>query len=313
MIIVCDQCTTRFRLPDEQIRRDVFKARCSRCGNVFTVHRDPPGGEPLELGRQHELGRGRRHVLTVCNQKGGVAKTSTCINLGAAHAALGRRVLLIDFDVQANLSELLKCGGERCFFDVMESGIKDDLPKAILKVDENLWCLPSNSRMALFSKKYMNTRGFERILGDWLVKVKDFFDVVLIDTPPSLDFFTINALMASRFAIIPTQAEFLAVRGVGHVQNIIDVLRSKTGHAIDYRVLITLFQSGNVASQAMRDRLRHGFGERMLTTFVEWDPRVQESQILGKSVLHYAPHSPASEQYRQLALELDTLVEPRDA
>lgn len=305
MIIVCDHCETRFRLPDDQIRRDVFKARCFRCGNIFTVHRKPPQGKPVELGGHHVLGDGRR-IFTVCNQKGGVAKTSTCINLGAAYAVGGRKVLLIDFDVQANLTELLKCSGERCFFDVMESGGVDDLPKSILKVGENLWVLPSNARMALFSKKYMNTKGFERILADWLNKVADFFDVVLIDTPPSLDFFTINALMASRFAIIPTQAEFLAAKGVGHVENIIDVLRGKTGHSLDYKVLITMFNDANTASRAMRDSLRQRLGEQhVFDTLVEWDPKIQESQIVGASVLQYAPDCAASLQYRALARELD--------
>ncbi len=304
MIIVCDHCKTRFRLADEAVNRDVFKAKCAKCDQIFTVTRAPPPEEPLRLDPSHIVEDPRYKVITICNQKGGVAKTSTCINLGGALAAMGRKVLLIDFDVQANLSELLGVPGERCFFDVIEQGGDRELSKAVLKVGNNLWCLPSNSRMALLSKRYLHTRGFEKILADHLKRITSFFDFVLIDTPPSLDFFTINALMASDFAIIPTQAEYLAVKGVKHVENIIDVLRRKTRHSLEYKVLITMYDERNTAARAVRANLRQAMGHHIFRTDVVHDPLVQESQIVRKAIAEYASGSEAARQYAAVAREI---------
>jgi chromosome partitioning protein len=303
MIIVCDNCNTRFRLADEAVPKGLFKAKCAKCEHIFTVTPDAPA-TPVKLDSSHIVEDHHHKIITICNQKGGVAKTSSCINIGQAMAAMGKKVLLIDFDVQANLSELLGCSGERCFFDVMDDGGDQELPKAILKVGNNLWCLPSNSRMALLSKKYLHTKGFEKILRRHIKRIHSFFDFVLIDTPPSLDFFTINALMASDFAIIPTQAEYLAVKGVKHVENIIDVIHQKTGHALDYKVLITMYDTRNTAARVVRGNLRKGLGEKIFEADVVHDCKVQESQIVGKAVGEYAADSEAARQYAQIAKEI---------
>lgn len=302
MIITCENCKTRFRLDDALITRSVFKAKCSRCGHIFTAHRGAQDGEePLVLER---VAQAPHRVITVCNQKGGVAKTSTCVNLGFSLALMGKKVLLVDFDVQANLSVLMGCRNGRSFFDVVESGGPDDLQKAILKVRPNIWVLPSNSRMALSSKRYFSQRGFEQILAGQIRKIRDFFDYVLIDTPPSLDFFTVNALMASDLAIIPTQAEFLAVNGVNHVENIISVIREKTGHETAFRVLVTMFDESNTASKVIRKQLIGRLGDRIFRTIVVHDRKIQESQILRTPVIQYDRNSPAGRQYISLAKEL---------
>lgn len=304
MIIVCDQCNTHFLLRDELIKRDYFKAKCAKCDNIFSVQKYPVEEDPVILEHKHVIKKDERKIFTLCNQKGGVAKTSTCINLGAALAAQGKKVLLIDFDVQASLSELLGCSGEKCFFDVMEAGGTAELSRAILKVSENQWCLPSNSRMALFSKKYLSTPEFEKILRRYLKKVTGFFDFVLIDTPPSLDFFTINALMASDFAIIPTQAEFLAVKGVSHVENMIDVMSEKTGLTIDYKVLITMYEEENIAARVIKSALQNRLDSRIFRTIIVRDRKIQESQITHSSVIQYDEAAAASQQYLQLAKEV---------
>lgn len=302
MIITCDNCTTRFRLDDALVTRSVFKAKCSRCGHIFTVQRPPQAGEePVVLERvDHPAPK----VITICNQKGGVAKTSTCVNLGFSLSLMGKKVLLVDFDVQANLSVLMGCRNNRSFFDVLESGGADDLQKAILQVRQNIWLLPSNSRMALSSKRYFSQRGFERILDGQLRKVRDFFDYVLIDTPPSLDFFTVNALMASDLSVIPTQAEFLAINGVDHVENIINVIREKTGHDTRLRVLVTMFDEANTAAKVIRAQLTKRFKDNIFRTIVVHDRKVQESQILRTPVIQYDRNSVAGRQYLSLAKEL---------
>jgi len=307
MIITCESCKTRFRLDDGAVKRDVFKAKCSRCGHLFTVYRSQRDEEPVELGPDKVVEEEPKRIIAVCNQKGGVGKTTSCINLGASLALMGKRVLLVDFDVQANLSLLLDCRNARSFFDVLESGHMEDLPKSILKVREDLWLLPSNSRMALFSKKYLAKQGFEQILAQHLSKVRGFFDYVLIDTPPSIDFFTINALMAADLALIPTQSEFLSVNGVGHVENIISVIGERTGHKLDYRILLSMYHDEILAARAIAAQLRQRFGKRVLETVVEQDRRVQESQILRAPVIYYDKDAPAARQYLKLAQEIRAL------
>ncbi len=315
MIVTCDNCATRFRLDDKVVGdRPSFRAKCSRCGHLFTVSRLALAEDPVVLEEGHSIDdRGGFHTITVCNQKGGVAKTSTCINLGASLALLGKKVLLADFDVQANLSVLMGCRNNRSFFDVLEAGKPAELTKAILKVRPNIWVLPSNSRMALSSKKYLNQDGFEYVLQKHLEPVKDFFDYILIDTPPSIDFFTLNALMASDLAVIPTQSEFLAINGVNHIENIIGVIGEKTGHRLDYRILVTMYDQQNMASQVIMKQLRHRYGARVLDLLIARDPRLQESQIVRKPVIYYDKGAVSGRQYLDLARRVDALRRPAAA
>lgn len=309
MIVTCDNCSTRFRLDDKIVGDRVsFRAKCSRCNHLFTVSRMALAEEPVVLEEGHRIDeQGGFHTITVCNQKGGVAKTSSCINLGVSLALLGKKVLLADFDVQANLSVLMGCRNNRSFFDVLEAGKPEDLPKAILKVRPNIWVLPSNSRMALSSKKYLNQDGFEYVLQRHLEPVKDFFDYILIDTPPSIDFFTLNALMASDLAVIPTQSEFLAVNGVAHIENIISVIGEKTGRRLDYRILVTMYDQANMASRVIFKQLQKKYGSRVLDLVIAQDPRLQESQIVRQPVIYYDKNSVSGRQYLELARTIDGL------
>ena len=304
MIIVCDNCKTKFKLDDSVTDKLVFKARCSRCDHVFTASRESVGhkDEPVLL-EQQEIPTPSFKIITVCNQKGGVAKTTTCVNLGNSLALGGKKVLLVDFDVQANLTTLAGVKGADSFFDVLERDISE-LPKFILKTGENVWVLPSNSRMALLSKRYIQKQDFEKILANSLAPVADFFDFIIIDTPPSIDFFTINALMASDMAIIPTQSEFLALNGVSHVGNIIDVIQERTGHTIDFRILVTMFEEGNIAAKVILNQLKSIYKEKVFSTIVEQDKKVQESQIVKRPILTYDSEAPSAKQYLSVAMEL---------
>lgn len=303
MIIECEKCKTRFQLDERNIPRDIFKAKCSKCGHVFTVHCPSPREEtPIVL--EAALIVEKKRVLSICNQKGGVAKTTTCHNLGASLALMGKKVLLVDLDIQANLSMLFDCRNARSLFDVLEKSGPSELPKAILKMRDNLWLLPSNSRMALFSKKHLHQPDFEHILDKQLARVRGFFDIILIDTPPSLDFFTINALMASDIAVIPTQSEFLSMNGVGHVENMIGVIGEKTDHKIDYRILVSLYDPASPTAKVIYQQFLQRYGARLLQTKIALDSRVQESQILRTPVIYYDKTSPAALSYLKLAKEI---------
>ncbi len=305
MIVTCEKCKSRYTLDASRIKDSVFRAECSHCHHIFTVHKTPLHEQSPYLLRPEAKKPAPRQcrVVCVCNQKGGVAKTSTCLNLGGALSQLKKRVLLIDFDVQANLSMLLGYRNVSSFFEALDSG-DGELSKAIIKANYNLWLLPSNSRMALASKKYLNQPNFEYLLRKRLGKIKKVFDYIVIDTPPSGDFFTLNALLASDLALIPSQCEYLSMNGVGHIENMIQVIKEKTAHKPDYRILATLYDPKNIAENVIYQKLKSQHKEKMLATTIQRDSKIQESQIAHMPVLFYDKKSLAGQQYLSLAKEL---------
>ncbi|MCK5336914.1 MAG: ParA family protein, partial [Gammaproteobacteria bacterium] len=242
-------------------------------------------------------------IICVCNQKGGVAKTSTCLNLASSLLAQEKRVLLVDFDVQANLSLLLGCKNKKSFFEVVDEG-DGDLTKAIIKTRHGLWLLPSNSKMALASKKYINKEKFEYLLREKLKRIKKVFDYIIIDTPPSGDFYTLNALLASDLAVIPTQCDYLAMNGVNHIVNMIDVIANKAKHKLDYRGLATLYNPDNTVEKVVYEKLKTQLNGKMFKTVINRDSSIQESHIACLPVINYDSESKAGQQYQLLTEEL---------
>ncbi len=242
-------------------------------------------------------------VLAICNQKGGVAKTTTCHNLGVSLSMMKKRVLLIDFDIQANLSILFGRKNATSFFEVLQ-GSSGDLRKAILHVDKKLWLLPSNNKMSLLAKKHIQDENFEYFLRDKLLPIKKYFDYILIDTPPSGDFYTLNTLLTSNTVIIPTPCDVLALNGVEHVINLIRLIETKTSHKIDWRILITMHDAKNLSSKVIWDKLKKQYIGKIFDTTIGLDPKVQESQIVRKPVIHYDQQSRAATQYHRLADEI---------
>ncbi len=300
MIIICDKCKTRFRLDTSLIKKTLFKVRCSKCKHVFSVDTSPK--EDVYELEQTSI-EPEKKVITICNHKGGVAKTSTCLNLGTSLSILGKRVLLIDFDVQANLSLLLGQKNEFSFYEIVQENI--DILKVIKNVHTNLWLLPSNSRMALLAKQCLQQKDFSFILRDALKPIKDHFDYILVDTPPSVKFFTPNALMAADFVIIPTQCEFLAMNGVLQTENIIKAV-AKT-HIVDYRVLITMFDDRNTASKVIYSKLKKKYEGKIFKTLINFDSKMQESQIVNEPIAYYDEKALASKQYHALAKEVELI------
>ena len=179
-----------------------------------------------------------------------------------------------------------------------------ELTRVILKTAYGIWLLPSNSRMALAAKKYINRERFEYLLRDKLERLRKVFDYIIIDTPPSGDFYTLNALMASNVAIIPTQCDFLSMNGVNHIINMINVIADKTNHTIDYRGLATLYNPENMVEQVVYDKLRTQLNGNLFKTVINRDSCVQESHVARVPVLAYNSNSKAGLQYRALSEEL---------
>jgi chromosome partitioning protein len=255
-------------------------------------------------GLKPESTRKAGHILAVSNQKGGVAKTTSCLNLGVSFSLMKKKVLLIDFDVQASLSTCLGCQQGISFYDAISSD-SGDISKAIRKTKyPNIWLLPSNRNMFLLNKKYFVTKHFEYILKEKLNSIKDRFDFIIIDTPPSMEFHTLNALTAASTVIIPSNCEFLSTQGVHQTVNFISMIARRTNPTIDYHVLITMFDDQDAVSKLIHSKLRKIYGEKTCRTVITSDSKVRESQIMNIPVIYYYKHSSSGLQYVDLAREL---------
>ncbi len=319
MIITCGNCRSRYKLDDSSVTKDEFRVRCSKCNHAFLVKKPPVGSEVTgHLGGQNPANQSQPKkyqdnpnckVITICNQKGGVAKTTTCLNLATALMLNKKRVLVVDFDIQSNLTLLLGHKDARSFFDVIDSA-NEALSGFLVKTKHDFWLLPSNSKMALLSKKHMPKENFEYMLRDKLLEVKADFDYILIDSPPSGDFYTLNALLASNAAVIPVPCDYLSLNGVSHIEGMINVINEKISHKIDMNVLITMFEPDNTVGQVVLNQIRDKYSNNVLSTVINKDQKIQESQIVQTPVILYDQNSVAAGQYQQLAHEVEALFSP---
>jgi chromosome partitioning protein len=306
MIVICQNCHSRFNLDERRVKSSRFIARCSRCQHIFSAYK-PARAEAipfLDLAAARTR-QGGRNIIAISNQKGGVAKTSTCLNLGACLAQQGRRVLLIDFDVQANLTLSLGGANGTSFYDAVmhpERPLGEVLTPGPFP---NLWLLPANKNMVLLAKKFFGVRHYEFILKDRLRALHGRFDYVLIDTPPSIEFFTLNALTAADRVIIPTQCDYLSTHGVDQILDIISLIRHKTNPAIEARILVTMYDAGLTAARVIFSKIQDIYRGVTFRTAIDYDPRLREAQIMSQPVIHYDPGSRSSRQYQALAREIE--------
>ncbi len=305
MIVVCPNCFTRYKLPEEHTPASQFQARCTRCGQIFTAYRPVQVEQiPFVDLEQARKTRADASVIAISNQKGGVAKTTTCLNLGLSLALHSKKVLLVDFDVQANLTISLGVTPTKSIYDLI-AGKADDLADLIQPTKyEGLSLLPSSKNLVLLNKRFFGAPNFEFILKDRLAKLKETFDYILIDTPPSIELFTLNALTAAGMTIIPTQCDYLSTHGIEQILKLIELVRSKTNPALEARVLITMFDPQSTASRLISKKINRLYGDITFQTLIEMDQRIREAQIMGMPVIHYNKNSKAGRQYLKLSKEL---------
>jgi chromosome partitioning protein len=168
----------------------------------------------------------------------------------------------------------------------------------------NLWLFPSNKNMVLVNKKFFGARNFEFLLKDRLLPIKDQFDYILIDTPPSIEFFTLNALTASQLVVIPSQCDYLSTHGIDQILKLIDLVKAKTNPFLDARILITMFDKQSTASKMIYTKLNQLYPGMSYDTLIEMDPRIKEAQIMSMPVLQYNKDSKAGRQYLNLTKEI---------
>lgn len=145
------------------------------------------------------------------------------------------------------------------------------------------------------------------ILNHFLGHVRKDFDFILVDTPPSIEFFTLNALIASDFIIIPSQCESFSMHGVGQMEKAINYIRKKEDRGIDYRVLVTMYDAEKTAARVVHENIMNRYKEKAFGTVIEMDDKISESQIVGQPVVFYDPESRVAGQYKKLAEELLTV------
>jgi chromosome partitioning protein len=266
------------------------------------------GAQPDGAGQAGapEAGRGSdpAQVIAVSNQKGGVAKTSTCLNLGMSLALLNKKVLLIDFDTQSNLTLSLGYRDTPSFYDVFHPD-GDGTPTVVFKTRyPNLWVLPSNENLARLERKTLDTVHSEHILDDWLAPIKRQYDHILIDTPPAAGFFTLNALYAAGLAVIPSVCEYLSANGANQILKVIRRLKSGPRPELQYRVLVTMYDSTDPSAQVVYAKLTDNFRDRSFKTVISYDTRMKESQIMKLPAIVYDKTCRCGGDYMQLAREL---------
>jgi chromosome partitioning protein len=255
-------------------------------------------------------------IITITNQKGGVGKTTTAINLGAALAASEVRVLVIDCDPQGNATSGLgvpKTDGMPTLYDVLVDG--KDIRHVISKTEmDGLEVIPADKNLIGVNLELINTDDREAILRNHLGHIKADYQFILIDCPPALDLLTLNALMAADSVLIPIQCEFFALEGVSGLMDTIDRVRESFGHPLKVEgILLTMYdERTNLARQVAAD-LREFFGREVLKTVIPRNIRLAEAPSHGKPILLYDPGSKGSEAYIQLAKEILTNDQKRPA
>jgi chromosome partitioning protein len=243
-------------------------------------------------------------VIAFANQKGGVAKTTTTLNLAAAFAEQGHRVLCVDMDPQGNLTmsqgvdpEAL----EHSMYDVLvnDHPIRDVIQKA--EVDVACASIDLAGAEIAMSMKI----GRERSLAKALRAVAGDYDFVCIDTPPSLGLLTINALTAANKVIVPVQCEYLSMRGLAQLQNTLEMIRENLNPDVEIEgILPTLVDTRTLHAREALELLEESFGDQVFVTRIRKTIRFAEAPVRGMSVLRYDPNGTAADAYRRLAKEV---------
>jgi len=250
------------------------------------------------------------HIVSVINQKGGVGKTTTTVNLGAALARLGRRVLLVDLDPQGNLGTHLGLDVgtlEPTIYDVLVG--EQSLQAATYPCSEKgLMCVPANLDLSAAELELVSMVGRETLLSEALKKLQDSgevaYDLVLLDCPPSLGVLTVNALAASDEVLVPLQAEFFALQGMAKLSEVIDLVQRRLNPRVHLRGIVACKVDRRPRlTREVLDEVRKFFGSRLMSTVIRPNVKLAEAPSFGQSVLAYAPESNGARDYRSLARE----------
>jgi chromosome partitioning protein len=250
---------------------------------------------------------GPARIIALCNQKGGVGKTTTAINLGASFAEYGRRTLVIDFDPQGALSAGLGVSTHDAItiYDLLLGTVKDVSSAIVHTATENLDVIPANIDLSAAEVHLVNEVAREQILARVLRQVSDRYDVILIDCQPSLGLLTVNALTAAHGVLIPLECEYFALRGVALLVETVEKVRDRLNPAIKLDgILATMYDSRTLHSREVLERVVEAFGDSVLETVIGRTVKFPDASVAGAPMNVFAPDHAAAGAYRQVAREL---------
>ena len=250
---------------------------------------------------------GPARIIAMCNQKGGVGKTTTSINMSAALAEYGRKVLLIDFDPQGALSAGLGINAHDAItiYDLMLDRTIDPNTAIQHTKNPNLDVIAANIELSAAEMKLVNEIAREHILAKILKQVAADYDAIIIDCQPSLGLLTVNALTAAHGVIIPLATEFFALRGVAILEDIIGKVKEGLNPALQLDgILATMVDGRTLHSKEVLDRLKEAFGEKLFKSVVHRTVKFPDATVAQEPITAFAPSSDAAEVYRSVAKEL---------
>lgn len=262
---------------------------------------DYPTPEPLEF-------HGNATVLAICNQKGGVGKTTTTISLAGALAEYGRKTLVVDLDPQGSLSIALGVTPNvqvATIYDAMLGNIQNSRSAVVKTSVDNLDLIPANIDLAAAEMQLVNEVGREGALARVLEPLREEYDVIIVDCQPSLGLLTINALTSSDNVLVPLECEYLSLRGVALLVDTIDKVKGRLNRNLSLAAILpTMYDPRTLHTKEVLDKVRKAFKDSVTDTTIRRTVKFPDASIAGVPITTFAPDTPAAENYRLLAREL---------
>lgn len=241
-------------------------------------------------------------TISLLNHKGGVGKTTSAVNIGAGLVELGKKVLLLDLDPQANLT--LSLGVPRQMNTIYEA-LRGEADLEPYEIKPNLFVIPSNLDLSGAEMELINEAGREYILQELFEPIKDEFDYIIIDCPPALGLLTLNALTSSNYVIIPLQTEFLALQGLAKIKQVIDKVKFRLNRTLEIGgVMATMYDGRRVLNRDVVETIRKYFGEKVFDTMIRENVALAEAPSQRLDIFSYSPKSSGAEDYLSLCQEM---------